>query len=102
MAGDRFMKCQIRQAVLAVQTCRAKVDPESSGNLAVDRSRAAIRGRRAGLFFGRKAFHLHVRIYDLIKSVRHLRSHPVESALNESHDLGPPLVAFGELITPIL
>src|SRR5205807_183254 len=27
VARDRFMKGQIRQAVLAVQTCRAKVDP---------------------------------------------------------------------------
>src|SRR5689334_11043027 len=102
MAWDRFMKCEIRQAVLAVQTCRAKVDPESPGNLAVDRPRTAIRGGSAGFFFGRKAFHLHVRIHYLIKCVRHLRAHPVEPALNESHDLRPSLVAFGELITPIL
>ena len=96
------MKRQVGEAVLAVEARRPEVDPEPAGNLAVDRSRAAVRAGSAGLFFGRQPLHFHVRIDDLVERARHLRPDPVEAILNERHDLGAALVAFRELVVRIL
>ena len=64
VAGNRFVEGQVGEAVLAVQVGRPEVDPEPAGDLAVDRSGAAVRAGRAGLLLGRQPLHFHVRIDD--------------------------------------
>ena len=60
VAGNRFMKRQVGEAVLAVQVGRPQVDPEAPRDLAVDGAGAAVRRGSARLFLRRQAFHFHV------------------------------------------
>ena len=103
VAGNGFMKCQVGQAVACfVQIRRSEIDPEAAGRLAVDRARAAVCARSAGLLLGRQTPDLHVRIDECLERARQLRPDPLEAVLNERHDLGAALVAFRKLVLRVL
>src|SRR5262245_34546294 len=98
VSWDGFVKCQIRQAVLTVETRGSQVNPESPRDLAVDRSGTAVCTGRARLFFGRQPLYLHIGIHDLIERERHLCADPIEAILNERHDFGTARIPVGELV----
>ena len=79
-----------------------EVDPHPAGDLAIDRSGAAVRRRSTRLFLGRQSLHFHVRVHDRVERARHLCANPGEAVVDEGHDPGAALVAFGELVPGVV
>ena len=102
VTGNRLVKRQVGEAVLVVQSVDLQVDPELARNLAVDRSRAAVRRRRARFLFRRQPLHFHVRIDERVERARQLRANPRQALLDERHDFLARPCRLRELVSAIL
>src|SRR4029079_1192412 len=102
VARDRFVRGEVRKAVLAVQVGRAEIDPELARNLAVDRTRAAIGRRRSGLLLGRHALHFEVAGHHRVERTRQLSPDECDPLLDIGLDLVAALFALAELEARIL
>ena len=102
VAGDRLVRGEVGQAVLAVQVGIAQVDPELAGNLAVDRTRAAVSRRSAGLLLGRHALHFQMPGTSTPNARGSTARMIAQPLLDIGHDLGAALVAFAELVLRVL
>ena len=63
---------------------------------------AAVRRRRPRFLLRRQPLHFHLRVDEGIERARQLRADPVEAILDEGHDLGTALIAFGKPVARIL
>jgi hypothetical protein len=102
VAGDRFVRREVRQAVSAVEVGGPEVDPEFARNLAVDRAGAAIGAWRSRLLFGRHPLHFQMAGHHGVERPRQDRADLGKALLDIGHDLRPALVTLAELVTRIL
>src|SRR6266404_832686 len=98
VSRDRLMRRKVRKAVPAVEVGSPKIDPEPARYLAVDRTGAAISGRRPGFLLGRHALHFEMTRNQSVepawKDCPNLR----QTFVDIGSDLGAALVPFAELV----